>query len=96
MESRNQGLDHEQGWKQIHASWFPMQWGTIPMFRLLIFVDTLYVANRRHSGLLPASYMQRNEIRKHVVILRPSVPQTPTPLDRKLIVGYQHLHSVST
>lgn len=70
VESRNQGLDHERGWKQIHTSWFPMQWGTVPMFRLYlfcIFVGTLSIATRRHSGLLPASYMQKkkNEIRKH-------------------------------
>lgn len=62
VESRNQGLDHECGWKQIHTSWFPMHWGTVPMFRLYlfcIFVDTLSIATRRHSGLLPVSYMQK-------------------------------------
>lgn len=68
VESRNQGLDHERGQKQVHASMLPVQQGRIPMLRLYlvcIFVDTLHIANRRHSGLLPASYMQRNEIRKH-------------------------------
>lgn len=62
VESRNQDLDHERGWKQIHTSWFPVQWGTVPTFRLYlvcIFVHTLSIATRRHSGLLPASYMQK-------------------------------------
>lgn len=68
VESRNQGLDHEGGWKQIHTSWFPVQWGTVPTFRLYlvcIFVHTLPLQPEGTRAYYLQATCKRNEIRKH-------------------------------
>lgn len=86
VESRNQGLDHEGGWKQIHTSWFPVQWGTVPTFRLYlvcIFCTHTFHCNQKAFGLTTCKLHAKEMKSGNIALFRPSVPPNSSTTRQK-------------